>query len=335
MKSPRAGFRVPPETLDWLLEENNPSVRFNTLVSLLGRSPNGSNARDARRKLMARGPVPAILAEQQPDGGWAPRHRLYTSKYWGTVWTLLVLAELGADPDDPRVGRACEHVLESSWVPETGGFAVRPGYVGGDDKHAIPCLAGNMVFSLIRLGRLKDPRVQKSIEWIAEHMRYDDGDSEPPANHRYRRDEMCYGSHTCFHAVVKGLKALAEVPEETRSAAVRRCIRLGGEFMLRHRVYRSSRNPRRIGRAGWASFGFPNMWNTDALEILDILAALGFDDPRMEQALDLVEKKRDSRGRWKLDHTWNGKMQVNIERKGRPSKWVTLRALRALSRLSG
>ena len=53
-------------------------------------------------------------------------------------------------------------------------------------------------------------------------------------------------------------------------------------------------------------------------------------DPRLEKAVALVLSKQDSDGRWIMEYTYNGKMSVLIEEKKKPSKWVTLRALRVL-----
>lgn len=330
---------------DWLLGvddrgpgdgTDDPAVRYRTLTDILGRAPRSPAVMAARKAIMTRGVVPAILACQRPDGGWTPPHRLYTSKYWGTVWNLIVLAEFGASPADSRIGRACDHILQHSWSQASGGFATYPARSGGgDERRVIPCLTGNMVFGLVRLGKLNDERVRQAANWLGRHLRFDDGDSEPPAGHRYRHQTACYGRHSCFHGVVKGLKALAEIPARRRSPAVKRCISRGVQFMLRHQVYRSSRNPRSIGRAGWTSFGFPLMWNTDALEILDILTRLGIRDGRMQPAVDLVRRKQDANGRWRLDQSWNGRLLVDIERQGKPSKWVTLRALQVLHRWSG
>ncbi len=77
------------------------------------------------------------------------------------------------------------------------------------------------------------------------------------------------------------------------------------------------------------------MWQTDVLEILGILAKLGMlaegvRDERTDEALDLVRSRQDARGRWKLQSTMNGKFVVDIETKGQPSRWVTLRALQVL-----
>ncbi|HUU37950.1 MAG TPA: hypothetical protein VMW46_07090 [Candidatus Desulfaltia sp.] len=46
-------------------------------------------------------------------------------------------------------------------------------------------------------------------------------------------------------------------------------------------------------------------------------------------------QKRHDQGRWRLENTFNGRFQVNIEQKGKPSKWVTLTTLRALTAYFG
>jgi hypothetical protein len=62
-----------------------------------------------------------------------------------------------------------------------------------------------------------------------------------------------------------------------------------------------------------------------------VLVELGFgDDPRLNNALQFILSKQDSQGRWKMERTLNGKMWADIEEKGKPSKWVTLRALRVM-----
>jgi len=52
-------------------------------------------------------------------------------------------------------------------------------------------------------------------------------------------------------------------------------------------------------------------------------------------ARDLVAARRDAQGRWKLGSTFNGRFVVDIEAKGQPSRWITLRALRALNARAG
>ena len=337
---------LPAGPLPWLLDGDDPAVRFFALTDLLGSSPEAPAAAAARRDVMSRGAVPAILAAQGDDGHWEGRDRFYTAKYRGTVWQLLILAELGADGGDERVRRGCEAVLRDSQDRLSGGFAVNRAKKDGGGLHGrvIPCLTGNLVFSLIRLGLLDDPRLQAAVEWLTTYARFDDGDGEapgavaglsgdrePPSGWPYDAWAMCWGRHTCLMGVVKTLKGLAEIPPAHRSPAVRRTLDDGAEFLLRHHVHRRSHDLTRDSRPGWKRLGFPRMWQTDVLEIIDILAKLGkAGDERAGKARTLVAAKADAEGRWRLQDTFNGRFVVDIETKGEPSRWLTLRALRAL-----
>ncbi len=112
--------------LDWLLEENNPSVRYYALKDLLGYPPNHPDVAKSRSNVMNSGMVPRILAEQKSEGCWeAPRDFYSRTKYRGTVWQIIILAELGAVGSDPRINQACEFILNWSQNRESGGFAYR------------------------------------------------------------------------------------------------------------------------------------------------------------------------------------------------------------------
>ena len=107
-------------------------------------------------------------------------------------------------------------------------------------------------------------------------------------------------------------------------------ISAGAEFFLRHHVHRRSHDLTRDSKPGWRRFGFPLMYQTDALEILLVLTRLGYRDVRMREALDLVASRADAQGRWRLQQTFNDRFVVPIETRGEPSRWVTLRALEVL-----
>jgi hypothetical protein len=317
---------------DWLLEEDNPSVRYFTLVDLLGKSQNNAEVITARKSIMTNGPVPAILEKQETDGHWGISQDFYVrAKYKGTVWNIITLAELGADGNDERIHRAGEFILNHSQDRQSGGFAyASDNNGGGDPTRVIPCLTGNMVFSLIWFGFLEDPRVQQAIDWIVKYQRFDDGEGVAPKGWLYDRYKQCWGKHTCTMGVVKTLKALTGIPPEKRSEAVSKTIEHGAEYLLKHHLFKQSHNPALVAKGKWVRFGFLLMWETDALEMLGILTKLGYHDTRMQDAIDLVISKQDETGRWLLEKTFNDRTLVRIERKGQPSKWVTLSALRAL-----
>jgi hypothetical protein len=129
---------------------------------------------------------------------------------------------------------------------------------------------------------------------------------------------------------IKALKALSEIPEEASSPEVKETIVKGAEYFLRHHVHKRSHAPDEVCKPSWLKFGFPLMYQTDALEILGVLTKLGYHDSRMQEAIDLLISKQDDKGRWVMESTFNGRFQVNIESKEKPSKWVTLNALRVL-----
>ncbi len=55
---------------------------------------------------------------------------------------------------------------------------------------------------------------------------------------------------------------------------------------------------------------------------------------RVAAGADYVLSKQDAHGRWKMEYTYNGKTWVDIEEKGKPSKWVTLRSLRLVKQVT-
>jgi len=320
---------------DWLLEKNNPSIRYYTLRDILEKSDNDQEVKEAKNDIMEAGMVPAILAKQKKEGYWETPEGFYTAKYKGTVWQLMILAELGADGQNNSVKKACEFILEHSQDRESGGFAHSSSSKKGGGRHSevIPCLTGNMVWSLIRLGYLNDPRVQHGIKWIATYQRFDDGTQESLKGWPYDRlKAACLGRHTCHMGAVKALKALVEIPENKRSVDVKHTIEKGVEYLLIHHIYKRSHDLNYIAKPGWLRFGFPLMYQTDALEILGILTQFGCNDKRMQEAIDVVISKQDDQGRWKLENTFNGRFLVNIEQKSKSSKWITLNALRTLKR---
>jgi hypothetical protein len=328
----RLGPALTADAIPWLLEGGDPSVRFFALTDLLGVSPDGPEAAAARGEIMTTGAVPAILAAQDDDGHWEGRDRFYAAKYKGTVWQLIILAELGAQGSDERVRRGCEAILRDAQDRESGGFSLdrskKSG--GGLPSRVVPCLTGNLVWSLIRLGMIDDARVQRGIEWLTTYARFDDGEGEAPTGWPYDAREMCWGRHTCHMGAVKTLKALAEIPAGRRSAGVQRTLEQGSEFILRHHVHKRSHDLKRVSKPGWKRFSFPLMYQTDVLEILGILSRLGCRDERAREALELVAAKQDAEGRWKLEDSFNGRFVVDIEVKAQPSRWITLRALRLL-----
>jgi hypothetical protein len=93
----------------------------------------------------------------------------------------------------------------------------------------------------------------------------------------------------------------------------------------------------RKGGGDWRRFAFPTWWHYDVLRALDHLRRAGVaPDPRLAEAVEHVVAKRADDGRWLLETVYPGQMPVDwAESEGRPSRWITLRALRVLRWFSG
>jgi hypothetical protein len=94
-------------------------------------------------------------------------------------------------------------------------------------------------------------------------------------------------------------------------------------------------DPRRP-KQGWSRFSFPHSYNSDLLEVLLLLGAAGARrDKIIDAGLDIVRAKRGEDGMWKMVGGLNGKMHADIDRKGKPSPWITYRALLAFKQFGG
>ena len=317
-------------TLPWLLEPDseNPGVRYFALRDLLDRPAGDEELTAAQRAVMASGPVPAILDAMAPDGYWVKPGGGYSPKYRSTVWQILLLAELGADPADARVRQGCDYVLNHS-IASNGAFAAgsKPSPSG-----AIHCLNGNLIWALLQLGFVDDPRLHGALAWLAQSVVGD------PAIRYYARATSgpgfacgINGGQPCGWGAAKAMRALLAVPADRRTGALQQAIDTGVEFLL-------SRNPAEADypysdkvSSTWFKLGFPLSYWSDVLEVVDVLAQAGYGhDPRLADGVQWVLDRQDAEGRWKLGNSLTGKMWQNIERRGKPSKWVTLRALRML-----
>ena len=321
------------DPIPWLLEKNNPSVRYLTLTTLLDRAEDDPEVCEARAAIAASEPVQAILASQASDGYWAKPGWGYTPKYQGTVWQIIFLGLLAADAADPRVRRGCEYLLAHSRA-SSGPFSAS---ASGGLSGAIHCLNGNLIYALLRLGYRGDPRLDDALDWLARSIT---GNGFEP-KYRYYKSGLvgpgflCADTNglACAWGAVKALMALGAVPEADRSEAVQEAIEASAEFLLgndlAHAAYPTGWGTK--PSSVWFKFGFPLGYTSDVLEALLALGEAGYGaDPRLKEATQLVLSKQDERGRWRLDNSLNGKMWTDIEAKRRPSKWVTWRALRAL-----
>ena len=98
----------------WLLEPDAPGVRYLALRDLLDSSEDDAALRNAREAAHKEGPIGAILDAMDEAGFWAEPGPGYYPKYRSTVWSIIMLAQLGASVElDERLARACAYLLDA------------------------------------------------------------------------------------------------------------------------------------------------------------------------------------------------------------------------------
>ena len=321
------------DAVDWLLESDDIGVKYLAMRDLVKASP-GALA-EVKEKAHREGPIARVLANMNPEGYWVQAGAGYYPKYTGTVWSVILLSQLGASIEmDKRIATACDYLIEHA-LSAGGQFTV-----DGLPSGTVDCLQGNLCAALLDLG-CEDSRLDRALEWMARSVT---GEGVAPmtdksAPVRYYAGKC--GSNfacgvnnklPCAWGAVKVMLAFSKLSKTKRTKLVSVAIDVGVNFLF-------SKDPATADYpCGWSSkpsgnwwkFGFPVFYVTDLLQNVEALVALGYGkDPRLANALGLIRGKQD-KGRWALEYDYSGKTWLDFGAKKQPNKWVTLRALRVL-----
>ncbi len=329
------------DSLPWLLQSENPGVRYLALRDLLGLSPEDRELKSARKAAHKEGPIAAVLSKMNKEGYWVMPGPGYNPKYRSTVWSIILLAQLGASVhEDQKIEQACNYLLDH--MAEGGQFTTT---TSGAPSGTVDCLQGNLLWSLVDLG-CNDPRMDKAYEWMARTVT---GEGIAPledkvASIRYYAGKCgptfaCGANNKlpCAWGGTKVMLAFGKLPIQQRTPLIKKAIKQGVNFFLG--IDPSTANyPTRDGakpNRAWWKFGFPVFYVTDLLQLAEALASLGYaEDSRLSYTMDIIREKQDSEGCWSLEYDYTGKTWIDFGKKKQPNKWVTLRALRVLKSLN-
>lgn len=322
--------------LDWLLEQDDPGVRYLALRDLIEHSD--AELAAARAAAHTHGPIATVLAAMADEGYWIKSGPGYSPKYRGTVWSMILLAQLGAcASQDERIARACAYILDHALTVD-GQFTATASPSGNID-----CLQGNLCAALLDLG-CDDPRLETAFDWMARSLT---GEGVAPytdhqAAVRYYAAGKCgprfacaaNNKLSCAWGAVKVMLAFSKWPRTRHTPVIRHAIQMGIDFLFSVdpalATYPSGYNDK--PSRNWWKFGFPVFYVTDLLQNVEALIALGYGaDPRLQAALKVIQDKQNAQGQWLLEYDYNGKTWMDVGAKKQPNKWVTLRALRALN----
>jgi hypothetical protein len=309
--------------IGWLLD-SDPSIRWQVMRDLLD-APESEWAAE-RAKVATEGWGARLLSFQDEDGQWAggaflpsdfdPREWQERGQPWtATTFSLSQLREFGLDPASDRAQRTVELIGANSRWDEGG----QPYWEGEVEE----CINGRTVAD----GAYFGVDVSSIVGRLVGERQGDGGWNCERVNGSVR---------SSFASTINVLEGLLEHERATGGTPESREARKSGEeYLLERKLFRRlSTGEPADGR--FLCFLHPNRWHYDVLRALDyfrfsaILA--GADpDPRLGEAIDHVRSRRLEDGTWPLDWSPSGRVWFEVDDgPGKPSRWVTLRAMRVL-----
>ncbi len=282
-------MKIDRDLLNWLLEEDNSSVRLRTLIGLCELSEAHEEVKAARRVVVSR-------MQAASDLSWM------SMKGQKVVYNLTALAESGLSHEDVDVEPCIDNLLSAPYFDANCGelMALR---------------------AMVMLGYGKDARLKKRLSQLAEAQLPDGGWL---CLHRVRK--MKKVPKSCMRAAMHGLLLAGELKK--RGLYFSGSEQLIQYFLKRRLFYRTD-NPTQVVIKHMNEVFFPIEYFYVGLPLLlDALAALGAGEAtELQEAWSLLEQKRDRDGRILLEGTLPAnKAYLPKERVGKPSKWGTLYA---------
>jgi hypothetical protein len=294
--------------LEWLVG-GDPSVAWQTHRDLL----KDQRWESIRSRVAIEGWGRGLLDAQDPDGRWG--RGLYTPKWTSTNYTLLQLRRLGLEPANPQARAGVQHLLDDArWVD--GGVSY---WVTHD--FAERCVNG-MVLSIASYFEVQDDRINDIAEMLLR-SRVEDGGWNC---NDYRGDTH----HSSFNTTISVLEGLVLWKGRTGSSEADEAIARGQEVLIEHGMFRSHTTGQVIDE-NWTKFSFPPRWHYDILRGLDHFRdACLKPDPRCEEAVDVIRRRRRPDGLWPIGPRHTGVEHFRMEEGRKPGRWNTLRSLRVL-----
>ena len=343
-------YEVKQTVIDWLLEDNNPPVKYLTYRNVLEHTDT-IQLDKLRKSINSYRPIHEILSNQKENRYWSFKFGKYGNYelYRGTYWQLHFLNNMYATRNE-QIENAIDHIFETGQAPN-GGF------IHATLKSRLfICLAASMLEAVIHFGYQDDERTQRALEYLLSSF-VDTGG----AIQCFTRGLIS----NCYMALPQILRALNAIPSKQRTTRTIKGIDLCAQRLLENNIYkylpernqefvrttsklkgqdhldeknrflRKHPDMKLIEKKGWMKFKFPHSYNSDALDAMHALVSAKISyDSRMNDALVLI-KNQTQNGKWINWQNFRSPMYTTIEESKQPSKWLTLRALEVLKYYEG
>ena len=298
--------------IEWLMA-GDVSLKYLTSKYLLGMPPEALET--LRTRIAEEGWGKAYLEARLPSGHWG--RDFYQVKWVSSHYTLLDLRGLEIQPV-PQIQETLALILRTCKSAD-GSVNESHSVKSGD-----VCVNG-MFLNYASFFGVETEALKSIVDYLLDNRLSDGG---------WNCDWKIKGAeHSSMHTTLCVLEGLWEFEKNAypyRQENIKDARQTGADFLLRHRLLRSEKTHEIIDPR-WTMLSYPGRWRYDLLRALVYFADAGIPyDPRMEEALTILQSKRRKDGTWPLQQKHPGKVHFEMEQTGGPSRSNTLRALRVL-----
>jgi len=257
-----------------------------------------------------------FLSFRQKEGHWGLR--FYQPKWISTHYTILDLKNIAISQNNKEVRQSLSQIIQKLKGPDGGIFPI------GAEKKSDICVNG-MFLNYASYFGTKEENLKSIVDFLlSEHMK--DGGFNCNSNRKG-------ATHSSVHSTISVLEGILEYVKNGNGYRLKELQESADNartFLLQHRLFRSDRTGKIIDKK-MLMLSYPSRWRYDILRSLDYFQFAGINyDPRMQDALDILKKKRRKDNTWPVQAKHPGQTHFEMEKTGGPSRWNTLRAMRVL-----
>lgn len=314
---------VQPSVMQWLLS-SDPSIAWQAMRDLIDEPQN--DWQNEREKIETKGRGRELLSLQDKDGQWAggafapkdataAEFKENRQPFTATAFVLTEVRDMGLKPNSALMNRTVELTrLSCNWEHDKERFW---------DGEVEECINGRLVAD----GSYFGVDMTHAVERLLETQLEDGGWNCERENGSVR---------SSFDSTISVLEGLLEYEKFKGGCKTsKKARKRGEEYLLKRKLFRRLATGE-VVKERYLLFRFPPRADYDVLRAMDhFRAAAKFDqsgaDSRMKEAAEHIRSRQNAQGQWILDREDGGRRWLDVnDGVGRPSKWITLRALRVL-----
>jgi hypothetical protein len=298
------------DVINWLLS-GDVSIQYQVCRDLLD-----SDKKQLRDRISTEGWGARFLQKRNKEGHWG--RGFYQPKWTSTHYTILDLKNLAISQNNIEIRQSLLQIIQNHKGPDGGIYPI------GTARKSDVCLNG-MFLNYASYFGAKEDNLGSIVDFLlSEHMK--DGGFNCDSN---RKGAV----HSSMHSTISVLEGILEYEKNGyryRLEELQKAVDKSRTFLLQHKLFRSDRTGNIIDKK-MLMLSYPSRWRYDILRALDYfrLAEVEYDS-RMDDAIDVLLKKRRPDNKWPVQARHPGQTHFDMEKTGKPSHWNTLRALRVL-----